>query len=101
MQVVLPSTEPQKLRLMLSNSIDEIVLTDESENKPTSYTEFNVINRGYYFEIEISLNVINNRFYKLEAKSENTLICYDKLLCTDGMDNRYIQRTTQNTFITL
>lgn len=100
MQIV-TVTQPQILRLMLISGIDEIVLTDEAENVPTIYTEFTTIDKGYYYEITIDLDLVNNRFYKIEAKFEDTLICYDKLYCTDGTDNRYTQRVTQNTFITL
>jgi len=100
MQIV-TATQPQVLRLMLISDIDEIVLTDEAENVPTIYTEFTATNQGYYYEITIDLNLINNRFYKIQAKFEDTLICYDKLYCTDGTDNRFTQRVTQNTFITL
>lgn len=100
MQVV-TTEQPQILKLMLTEPIDSILLTDESENTSVLYTEFTATNQGYYFEIEIDLDLVNNRFYKIEAKNGDTLICYDKLLCTDGTDNRYIQRTTQNTFITL
>lgn len=100
MQVV-TTEQPQILKLMLTEPIDRILLTDESENTSVLYTEFTTIDKGYYYEITIDLDLINNRFYKIEAKFEDTLICYDKLYCTDGTDNRYIQRTTQNTFITL
>ena len=101
MQIVLPTAEPQELKLMLTKAIDEIVLTDEAENVSVSYTEFDAFIQGFYWLITIEMNLVNNRFYKLEAKFDGTLICYDKLLCTDGTDNRYTQRTTQNTFITL
>lgn len=100
MQIV-TVTQPQILRLMLISGIDEIVLTDEAENVATIYTEFTTVDKGYYYEITIDLDLVNNRFYKIEAKFEDTLICYDKLLCTDGIDNRFTQRVTQNTFITL
>lgn len=100
MQVV-TTEQPQILKLMLTEPIDRILLTDESENTSITYMEFTATNKGYYFEIAINLDLVNNRFYKIEAKNEKTLVCYDKLLCTDGTDNRYIQRTTQNTFITL
>jgi hypothetical protein len=100
MQIV-TVTQPQILRLMLISGIDEIVLTDEAENVNTIYTEFTTVDKGYYYEITIDLNLVNNRFYKIEAKFEGALICYDKLYCTDGTDNRFTQRVTQNTFITL
>lgn len=100
MQVV-TTQEPQIFKLMLTSEIDEVVLTDESENTSVSQTDFDVVDKGYYKEVTISFVLTNNRFYKLEAKFEDALICYDKVYCTDGTDNRYIQRTTQNTFITL
>lgn len=101
MQVV-TTEQPQILKLMLTEPIDRILLTDESENTSVLYTELTPVFVGYYYAIEVSFNLVNNRFYKIEAKNnKDELICYDKLLCTDGTDNRYIQRTTQNTFITL
>ena len=77
MQVV-TTEQPQILKLMLTEPIDRILLTDESENTSITYTEFTATNQGYFFEITIDLNLVNNRFYKIEAKSEDTLICYDK-----------------------
>ena len=100
MQIV-TATQPQILRLMLITEIDSILLTDESENTSILYTEFTTVDKGYYYEITIDLDLINNRFYKIEAKFEDALICYDKLYCTDGTDNTFTQRVTQNTFITL
>ena len=100
MQIV-TVTQPQILRLMLISGIDEIVLTDEAENVSTIYTEFTTVDKGYYYEITIDLDLVNNRFYKIEAKFEDALICYDKLYCTDGTNNTFTQRVTQNTFITL
>jgi len=100
MQVV-TTTQPQKLRLMLFNGIDTIRLTNETENTSLDYTEFNIVNRGYYFEIEISLDLKDQTFFKIEALSEDTLICYDKLFCTDGNTQPFTQRFTQNTFITI
>ncbi len=100
MQVV-TTTQPQILRLMLTNGIDTIRLTNETENTSVDYTEFDIINRGYYFEITIDLNLIDKTFYKIEALSEGTLICYDKLFCTNGNTTPFIQRHTPNTFITI
>jgi hypothetical protein len=100
MQVV-TTTQPQILRLMLTNGIDTIRLTNETENTSEDYTEFEILNKGYYFEIEIDLDLINQTFYKIEALSEGTLICYDKLFCTNGNTQPFTQRFTPNTFITI
>ena len=100
MQVV-TTTQPQILRLMLFNGIDTIRLTNETENTSIDYTEFDIVNRGYYFEIELNLELKDQTFYKIEALSEGALICYDKLFCTNGNTEPFTQRVTQNTFITL
>jgi hypothetical protein len=100
MQVVTTST-PQILRLMLTNEIDTIRLTNETENTIYESTDFDVVDKGYYKEITIELNLQNQTFYKIEALSEGALICYDKLFCTDGDTEPFIQRFTQNTFITI
>lgn len=100
MQVV-TTTQPQVLRLMLTSEIDTIRLTNETENTSVYYTEFDIIDKGYYFEIELNLDLQNQTFYKIEALSEDTLICYDKLFCTDGNTQPFTQRITQNTFITI
>jgi hypothetical protein len=100
MQVV-TTTQPQILRLMLTNGIDTIRLTNETENTSVDYTDFEILDKGYYFEITIDLNLIDQTFYKIEALSEGDLICYDKLFCTNGNTSPFIQRHTPNTFITI
>jgi len=100
MQVV-TTTQPQILRLMLTSEIDTLRLTNETENTNFDYTEFSVLDKGYYIEIEVNLNLNDQTFYKIEALKEGGLICYDKLFCTNGNTQPFTQRFTQNEFITI
>lgn len=107
MNVLTTSTETQYLNIIpRSNVFDELIFTDDSENVSSNVTIIGVKDKGYFIEIAISCELVENRFYNIELLNESNVVYRGKVFCTNqplvsfSVNNgQYVSNATTNQYI--
>lgn len=108
MNVLTTSTDPQSLNVILrSNTCDEIILTDESNNTQSIITVNEIFDKGYYTQIIANFQLVENRFYKIDIRNEGIYVYRGKIFCTNQIvenfsvnNGSYLNIQFANEFIT-
>lgn len=85
---------------------DVIRVFSEAENTFVDITDFTVTGGGYYINVSAIFDLRENFTYTIKLLSEDTVVFYDKMFCTNQTvsdfsvnNNQYIQRESANNFI--
>lgn len=108
MNVLTTSTELQELVIIPRKyTFDTLLFTDESNNTTQAATIDSVIDKGYYLVLNITCELIENHFYKIELFNDSEIVYKGKVFCTDqqivtfSVNNRqYTSHSTTNEYIT-
>lgn len=103
MKILTTSTSAQTLKIIpreYKSNID-VILRDNSTNESTTYSVA-TSNIGDYMTFDLTLSLVENRFYDMTCKFGSDVIYKDKIFCTDQVIASYTvnenQYTTENTY---
>ena len=103
MKILTTSTSAQTLKIIPRDyqaNID-VVLRDNSTNESTTYSVATSTS-GDYMTFDLTLTLVENRFYDMTCKFGSNVIYKDKIFCTDQVIADYTvnegQYTTENTY---
>jgi hypothetical protein len=103
MKILTTSTSPQTLKIIpreYQANID-VVLRDNSTNTSTTYSVATSTS-GDYMTFDLTLSLVENRFYDMTCKFGSNVIYKDKIFCTDQVVADYTvnenQYTTENSY---
>jgi len=103
MKILTTSTSAQTLKIIpreYQSNID-VILRDNSTNESTTYSVATSTS-GDYMTFDLTLSLVENRFYDMTCKFGSDVIYKDKIFCTDQVIASYTvnenQYTTENTY---
>ena len=103
MKILTTSTSAQTLKIIPRDyqaNID-VVLRDNSTNTSTTYSVATSTS-GDYMTFDLTLSLVENRFYDMTCKFGSNVIYKDKIFCTDQVVADYTvnegQYTTENSY---
>ncbi len=103
MKILTTSTSAQTLKIIpreYQANID-VVLRDNSTNESTTYSVATSTS-GDYMTFNLTLALVENRFYDMTCKFGSNVIYKDKIFCTDQTIANYTvnegQYTTENSY---
>ena len=103
MKILTTSTSAQTLKIIpreYQANID-VILRDNSTNESTTYSVATSTS-GDYITFNLTLALVENRFYDLTCKFGSDVIYKDKIFCTDQTIANYTvnegQYTTENSY---
>jgi len=103
MKILTTSTSAQTLKIIpreYQSNID-VILRDSSTNESTTYSVATSTS-GDYMTFDLTLSLVENRFYDMTCKFGSEVIYKDKIFCTDQVVSDYTvnegQYTTENTY---
>jgi len=103
MKILTTSTSAQTLKIIpreYQSNID-VILRDTSTNESTTYS-VTTSTSGDYMTFDLTLSLVENRFYDMTCKFGSDVIYKDKIFCTDQVIADYTvnknQYTTENTY---
>jgi len=103
MKILTTSTSAQTLKIIPRDyqaNID-VVLRDNSTNTSTTYSVATSTS-GDYMTFDLTLSLVENRFYDMTCKFGSNVIYKDKIFCTDQTIADYTvnesQYTTENSY---
>ena len=97
---VCTTTQPQTLKVTPYSTFTRIELIDEVTNEVVNVTNFTISDAQYCKFVVVNLDLIDGHIYTTKFYLNNTLVCFDRLTCTNGNSNTFTQRVTTNDFIT-
>lgn len=103
MKILTTSTSAQTLKIIpreYQANID-VILRDNSTNESTTYSVATSTS-GDYMTFNLTLSLVENRFYDMTCKFGSNVIYKDKIFCTDQVIADYTvnegQYTTENSY---
>ena len=103
MKILTTSTSAQTLKIIPRDyqaNID-VVLRDNSTNESNTYS-VSTSTSGDYMTFDLTLTLVENRFYDMTCKFGSNVIYKDKIFCTDQVVADYTvnegQYTTENSY---
>ena len=103
MKIRTTSTSAQSLKIIPRDdqSSISVILRDNSTNESTAYS-VSTSTSGDYMTFDLTLALVENRFYDMTCKSGSDVIYKDKIFCTDQVIANYTinenQYTTENSY---
>jgi hypothetical protein len=99
-------TNRQAIVFIPRGDFDKVYITDDQTNETTAITPFTFTEGEYYSTLEAEFALIENHFYNLVIKRNDSIIYRDRIFCTDqdlvtfSVNNgQYVSNSTTNEFI--